>query len=267
MQAYFRSPKEFFSKSAEQQATKKQKLDKEEEELKKHLQIVPNEEDNVYTKATPLALKVPIVDYQIHTENNKPYYNIIRADGTHQLFLSFLGLLRNFDREELEMLWKIVQELFASSKPKNFSDDFLLNTLKAMFEKPDVKAHIWKNQSGIHCLAKVKTWKLLESWGVHIITFTTTQMILLVERRYPLTRFNLAQMLNNVRLEVREESEVSLDFGVDAVEDFKEYTLRDYYCWLKTYCCWYKIKLLDNATDSRLRLLEESAAADDKMKK
>nr|GEW73539.1 hypothetical protein [Tanacetum cinerariifolium] len=27
-------------------------------------------------------------------------------------------------------------------------------------------------------------------------------------------------------------------FGVDAVEDFKEYTLRDYYCWLKTYCCW-----------------------------
>nr|GFD44346.1 hypothetical protein [Tanacetum cinerariifolium] len=51
-------------------------------------------------------------------------------------------------------------------------------------------------------------------------------------------------------------------FGVDAVEDFKEYTLRDYYCWLRTYCCWYKLKLLDNAVDSRLRLLEESAAAD-----
>nr|GEV48502.1 ribonuclease H-like domain-containing protein [Tanacetum cinerariifolium] len=29
-------------------------------------------------------------------------------------------------------------------------------------------------------------------------------------------------------------------FGVVAVEDFKEYTLRDYYCWLKTYCCWDK---------------------------
>nr|GFB87799.1 ribonuclease H-like domain-containing protein [Tanacetum cinerariifolium] len=56
-------------------------------------------------------------------------------------------------------------------------------------------------------------------------------------------------------------------FGVDAVEDFKEYTLRDYYCWLKTYCCWYKLNLLDNAADSRLRLLEESgAAADDKIK-
>nr|GEW45593.1 copia protein [Tanacetum cinerariifolium] len=49
--------------------------------------------------------------------------------------------------------------------------------------------------------------------------------------------------------------------------DFKEFTLRDYYCWLKTYYCWYKLKLLDNAADSRLRLLEQSAAADDKMKK
>nr|GEW00161.1 retrovirus-related Pol polyprotein from transposon TNT 1-94 [Tanacetum cinerariifolium] len=130
------------SKSSEQQAAKKQKLDEEVEELKKHLQIVPNEEDGVYTEATPLALKVPVVDYQIHTENHKPYYKIIRAYGTHQLFLSFISLLRNFDREDLEMLWQIVQEKFASTKSKNFSDDFLLNTLKAMFEKPDVEAHI-----------------------------------------------------------------------------------------------------------------------------
>nr|GEW51230.1 putative ribonuclease H-like domain-containing protein [Tanacetum cinerariifolium] len=114
--------------------------------------------------------KVLDVDYEIYTENNKPYYKIIRADGSHQLFLSFLSLLMNFDREDLEMLWQLVQERFASSKPSNFSDDFLLTTLKAMFEKPDVE-----------------------------------------ERRYPLTRFNLDQMLNNVRLEVKEESEVSLE--------------------------------------------------------
>nr|GFA97871.1 hypothetical protein [Tanacetum cinerariifolium] len=44
-------------------------------------------------------------------------------------------------------------------------------------------------------------------------------------------------------------------------------TSRDYYCWLKTYCCWYKLKLLDNAADLRLRLLEQSAAIDYKMKK
>nr|GEV13122.1 putative ribonuclease H-like domain-containing protein [Tanacetum cinerariifolium] len=187
------------------------------------------------------------------------------------------------EQEDLEMLWQIVQERFASSKPKNFLDDFLLNTLKAMFEKPNVKSYIWKNQRGSYGLAKVKSWKLLESCGVHIITFTTTQMIFLVERRYPLIRFTLDQMLNNIRLEVKEESEVSLellrfvrrqqqegympDFGVDAVKDFKEYTLRDYYYWLKTYCCLYKLKLLDNAVNSRLRLLEESVVANEKIKK
>nr|GEZ50778.1 hypothetical protein [Tanacetum cinerariifolium] len=88
-----------------EKAAKKQKLHEEAEELKKHLQIVPNDEDDVYTEATPLAPKVYVVDYAIHTENNKPYFKIIRADETHQLFLSFLSLLRNFDREDLEVLW------------------------------------------------------------------------------------------------------------------------------------------------------------------
>nr|GEY53762.1 hypothetical protein [Tanacetum cinerariifolium] len=111
----------------------------------------------------------------------------------------------------LEVLWELVKERFASSKPKNFSDDFLLTTLTYMFEKPDVQAQVWKNQRKVHGLAKVKSWRLLESYGVYIITFTSTQMILLVERRYPLSRFTLDQMPNNVRLEVEEESEVSLE--------------------------------------------------------
>nr|GEU96536.1 synaptobrevin, longin-like domain protein [Tanacetum cinerariifolium] len=128
------------SESSEEKAAKKQKLDEKVEDLKKHLQIVPNDDDEVYTKATPLALNVPVVDYEIYSENNKPYYKIIRADGSHQLFLSFLSLLRNFDRENLEVLWQIVKERFASLKPNNFLDDFLLTTLKAMFEKPDVEA-------------------------------------------------------------------------------------------------------------------------------
>nr|GEU60543.1 hypothetical protein [Tanacetum cinerariifolium] len=180
-------------------------------EIKTQLQIIPNDEDDVYTEATPLALKVPVVDYQIYYKNNKPFYKIIRADETHKLFLSFITILKNFDIEDLEMLLKLVQERFQSLEPKEFSDDFLLNTFKIMFEKPNVKASIWRDQRGIYGLAKVKSWKLFESCGVHIITFTTTQMILLVERKYPLTRFTLEQMLNNVRLEVEEESEMSLE--------------------------------------------------------
>nr|GEY68093.1 hypothetical protein [Tanacetum cinerariifolium] len=86
---------------------KKQRIDEEEDKLKAHLQIVVNDDD-VFTKATPLALKVHVVDYQIHHENNKPCYKINRADETHKLFLSFITILKNFDREDLEMLWKLV---------------------------------------------------------------------------------------------------------------------------------------------------------------
>nr|GEV73556.1 hypothetical protein [Tanacetum cinerariifolium] len=195
--------------SLEQEIAKKQRMDEEADELKRHLQIVANDDDDVYTKATPLASKVPVVDYEIHHEDNKPYYKIIRADRTHKLFLSFITLLKNFDREDLETLWKLVKERFKTIEPKNFSDDFLLNIRKIMFEKPNIEASVWKDQKGRYGLAKVKSWKLFESCGVRIITFTTTQMILLVEKKYPLTHFTLQQMLNNVSLEVEEESEMS----------------------------------------------------------
>nr|GEU48901.1 hypothetical protein [Tanacetum cinerariifolium] len=194
-----------------EEVTKKQKMDEEAEDLKSHLQIVANDDDAVYTEATPLASKIPIVDYKIHFETNKPYFKIIRADGNHMLFLSFSIMLKNFDREDLESLWRLVKERFKKTESKNYTDDYLLKTLKTMFEQPDVEASVWRDQKGRYGLAKVKSWKLFESVGVHCITFSTTQMFLLVEKRYPLTYFTLEKMLNNVRLEVEEVSEMSLE--------------------------------------------------------
>nr|GEW30750.1 integrase, catalytic region, zinc finger, CCHC-type, peptidase aspartic, catalytic [Tanacetum cinerariifolium] len=194
-----------------QKAANRRRLNEEAEdvkELKQHLEIVPNEDDDVYTEATPLSRKVPVVDYQIVYFNDKPHYKIIRADGTHQLYVSFITLLKNFDREYLESLWSIVKERFSTSKPNNFSDDFLLTTLKAMFGRPDGQDQVWMNQRSVHGEAKVKSWKLLESCGVHIVVLTTTQLIMLVERRYPLSKFTLDQMLNAVRLRVEEQSEI-----------------------------------------------------------
>nr|GEV09719.1 hypothetical protein [Tanacetum cinerariifolium] len=68
-----------------QKEAKRRRLNKEAEELKQHLEIVPDEDDDVYTDATPLARKVPVADYQIIHVKNKPRYKIIKADGTHQL--------------------------------------------------------------------------------------------------------------------------------------------------------------------------------------
>nr|GEW89071.1 ribonuclease H-like domain-containing protein [Tanacetum cinerariifolium]GEW89424.1 ribonuclease H-like domain-containing protein [Tanacetum cinerariifolium] len=69
-----------------QKAAKRRKMNEEVKDLKKHLEIMPDEDDDIYTEATPLARKVPVVDYEIIHLNNKPHYKIIRADGTHQLY-------------------------------------------------------------------------------------------------------------------------------------------------------------------------------------
>nr|GEW34029.1 hypothetical protein [Tanacetum cinerariifolium] len=87
-----------------EKAAKRRKLNEEVEDLKRHLEIMPDEDDDVHTEATPLERKVPVVDYEIIELNNKPYYKIIRADGTHQLYINFLTLLKNFNREDLKAL-------------------------------------------------------------------------------------------------------------------------------------------------------------------
>nr|GEZ97845.1 hypothetical protein [Tanacetum cinerariifolium] len=191
-----------------QKAAKRRKLNEkaqEVEDLKKHLEVVDDEDDDVFTEATPLAKNVPVVDYHIVLINNKPRFKIIKADKTHQLYISFITLLKNFDREDLEDLWRIVKERFSTSKPSNFSNEYLLTTLKKMFEKPDGQDAVWKSQRSVHGLAMVKSWKLLTSCGVHIITLSTIQLILLVERRYPLSKFTLEQLVNVTRLQVEEE--------------------------------------------------------------
>nr|GEW71277.1 UBN2 domain-containing protein [Tanacetum cinerariifolium] len=56
--------------------------DKESNELKKCLEIIPDNGDEVTINATPLSYKSPtIVDYKIYKEGKKNYFQIFKADG------------------------------------------------------------------------------------------------------------------------------------------------------------------------------------------
>nr|GEX13300.1 uncharacterized mitochondrial protein AtMg00810-like [Tanacetum cinerariifolium] len=190
-----------------QKAGKRRKLNEEVKDLKRHMEIVPDEDDDVNTEATPFTRKVPVVDYEIINLNNKPYYKIIRADGTHQLFISFLTLLKNFDREDLEALW----------------------TCSSLEESKD---YTWSSKG-----QELEATGIM--WCVHHNIFNHSA-ILLVERRYPLLRFTLDQMLNAVRLRVEKESEMSLKL-LSIVKQ--------------------KLMLLDSAAKGRLMLLSQVNAA------
>ncbi|GKC09814.1 putative ribonuclease H-like domain-containing protein [Tanacetum coccineum] len=89
----------------EQEKTKKQKGDddQEEAEMKRHIEIV--KDDEVAIDAIPLATKPPvIVDYKIVKEGQKGFYHVIRANGSSKRYSSMIKMLQNIDKKDLETL-------------------------------------------------------------------------------------------------------------------------------------------------------------------
>nr|GEU74286.1 hypothetical protein [Tanacetum cinerariifolium] len=128
----------------ESDKSKKQKIDENVQaevadddtaELKRCMEIVPEDDDEVTIKAKPIYSKSPtIVDYNIFKEGKKNYFKIIRANGNSQNYLTFRTMFKNFNREDLEVLRSIVKTRFKKIKLVNEMDNQLFQTLKTMFE-------------------------------------------------------------------------------------------------------------------------------------
>ncbi|GKD42312.1 hypothetical protein Tco_1266957, partial [Tanacetum coccineum] len=146
----------------EQESIKKPKLDEDKEttELQRLIEVVPDKEE-VAIDAIPLATKPPsIVEYKIHTEGKKTYYQIIRADGS-------------------------------SKMPEEGYERVLWGDLKTMFD-PHVEDQVWRNQQDY----RVLDWKIYDSCGVHSLRMQHMHIHMLVEKRYPLTPATITDMLN-----------------------------------------------------------------------
>ncbi|GJW41737.1 hypothetical protein Tco_0067582 [Tanacetum coccineum] len=66
--------------------------DQEEAEMKKHVEIVPD--DEVAIDAIPLSTKPPIIiDWKIIKEGKMRYFQIIRVDGSSKRYSSMIQML------------------------------------------------------------------------------------------------------------------------------------------------------------------------------
>ncbi|GJX27858.1 hypothetical protein Tco_0235937 [Tanacetum coccineum] len=179
-------------KRLEQEVAKKKKIDddQDEAEMKKHMEIVPN--DEVAINAIPLATKPPIIgDWKNIKEGKIGYFQIIRADGNSKRYSSMNQMLQNIDREDLESLWKLVKAKHGNTRLEEGYKKVLWGDLKVMFE-PDVESEVWRNLQE----HKVTVWKLFSSSGVHFVRFQNLHIFMLVEKRYPLTPATITEMLN-----------------------------------------------------------------------
>ncbi|GKB80585.1 hypothetical protein Tco_0947480 [Tanacetum coccineum] len=186
----------------EQEVTKKQKVDDVQEiaqvdddqeaaKIKELMKIIPDEEE-VTIDAIPLATKPPtIVDWKIHKKGKKNYYQIIRANGSSKMYLVFSHMLKSFDKEDFETLWKLIKAKYGSTRPVEDLDLILQEYLKTMFEPP-VEDRVWRNQQDY----RVLDWKLYDSCRVHSLRMQHMHIYMLVEKRYPLTPATITDMLN-----------------------------------------------------------------------
>ncbi|GJS09839.1 putative ribonuclease H-like domain-containing protein [Tanacetum coccineum] len=103
----------------EQENAKKQKVDDDQEttKMKELMKIIPDEED-VAIDAILWPLALQFVDYKIIKEGKISYYQIIRADGSSKRYSSIIQMLKSFDREDLETLWKLVKAKHGSTRPE-----------------------------------------------------------------------------------------------------------------------------------------------------
>ncbi|GJU15574.1 hypothetical protein Tco_1143540 [Tanacetum coccineum] len=106
--------------------------------MKEFMKIIPDKEEVAFD-AIPLATKPPsIVEWKI--------------------------MLKSFDREDLETLWKLVKAKHGYTRPEEGYERVLWGDLKTMFEH-HVEDAVWRNLRE----SKVLVWKLFDSCGVHFV--------------------------------------------------------------------------------------------------
>ncbi|GKC09604.1 hypothetical protein Tco_1001214, partial [Tanacetum coccineum] len=179
----------------------KTEYEKEKEELKAYLDLVPREEFAMEIES--LGTKYPIVDWKTHVlTENFMYYQIIRADGGSKNYKIFSEMLDDFDRQDVMDLHRLVEERYATSRPEGY-DLMLWGDLKILFQ-PDEEDEVWRHQHEYNLIS----WRLFDSCGIHILLMDNGIAIhMMIEKKYPLTQEMLSKMLSR-KLEVDHENEM-----------------------------------------------------------
>ncbi|GJX23502.1 hypothetical protein Tco_0227947 [Tanacetum coccineum] len=182
----------------------------DEAEMKKHMEIVPDDEERWDTFKSSELMEVqgakhgntrPEEAYErvlwgdlkvmfepdIESENlhiimlvDKMYYQIIRANGSAKFYKIFSAMLDDFDKQDVLDLYRLVKERFETTSPEGY-DRLLWGDLITLFEP------------------------------IHLLLMDTGITIhMMVEKKYPLTQEMLSRMLSG-KLEVDHECEMAYE--------------------------------------------------------
>ncbi|GJS49010.1 hypothetical protein Tco_0599131 [Tanacetum coccineum] len=125
-----------------------------------------SDEEEVAIDAIPLSTKpLSIVNYKIIKEGKISIYQMIRVDGSSKRYSAVIHNALKLDRE----IWKLYVGM-----------------------NHHVEDLVWSYIQG----SKVTIWKLFDTCGVHFVRFSNLHIFMLVEKRYPLTKATIKEMLD-----------------------------------------------------------------------
>ncbi|GJV57587.1 hypothetical protein Tco_1458592 [Tanacetum coccineum] len=104
-----------------------------------------DEEESVEAmNPTPLDTKSNIVaNWKIFQQGERSIYQIIRANGADTVYMSFGAMLKDFTREDLIELYRLVMQKYGINRPEDVYDRVLWSDLRTMFDPPLNEDAIW----------------------------------------------------------------------------------------------------------------------------
>ncbi|GKB64978.1 hypothetical protein Tco_0921164 [Tanacetum coccineum] len=143
-------------------------------------------ESEIGIDVIPTATKPPsIVDWKIIPQSGlKVVYQIIRRDGSDKIYMSFGAIHKDFSRDDLTELYRLVIKKYEVNRPDEIYDKVLWGDLKTMFDPPLSDDAIWS----LPLQQKMINWRYYPSCAVHCLTLDDTTIYMLADRKYPLSK-------------------------------------------------------------------------------
>ncbi|GJS05730.1 hypothetical protein Tco_0322238 [Tanacetum coccineum] len=104
-----------------------------------------NKEESVEAmNPTPLTTKSDsVVNWKIFQQGQRSIYQIMRANGADTVYMSFGAMVKDFTREDLIELYRLVMQKYGTNRPEDAYDRVLWSDLRTMFDPPLNEDAIW----------------------------------------------------------------------------------------------------------------------------
>ncbi|GJU77479.1 reverse transcriptase domain-containing protein [Tanacetum coccineum] len=177
----------------DQETSKKQKIDIEDASITKGKdEVVKEEEIEVPVKKTGMRRKQKArkginVDKTAQDELNKEREAYVKdkvKDASSDKRLDFGAMLKDFSRDELVELYRLMIKEYGANRPEEMYDRVLWGDLMTMFDPPLSVDAIWS----LPLQQKIINWRYYPTWFVHCLTLEASSIYMLADRKYPLSK-------------------------------------------------------------------------------